>query len=62
MALYGNRRKKSYVNVAILDYVVPSFSGGGMNPVFIGAVIVILFGFILISAVHATREDLTSIQ
>lgn len=59
MAIDG---KKSYVNVAILDYVVPSFSGGGMNPVFIGAVIVILFGFILISAVHATRKDLTSIQ
>lgn len=59
MAIEG---KKSYVDVAVLDYVVPSFSNGGMNPVFICSVIVILFGFMIVSTVHATKEDLASIQ
>lgn len=59
MAING---ETSYVDTALLDYVVPSFSGGGMSPVFIGTVIMILFGLIMISAVHATREDLISIQ
>lgn len=51
----------SYVDTALLDYVVPSFSNGGMSPVFIGAVILILFGLIMISAVHAIGEDLINI-
>lgn len=59
MAING---EKSYVDTALLDYVVPSFSGGGMSPVFLGTVIIILFGFIMISVVHVTREDLISIQ
>lgn len=54
--------KTAYVDVSILDYVVPSFSGGGMSPAFIGTVILIAVGFILVSVVHVMRADLDSIQ
>ena len=59
MAIDG---KKPYMDTAVLDYVTPSFSSGGMNPAFIGIVIMMLSGFIILSTVHAIGEDLAGIQ